>query len=59
MALQQATRVIGMADGLARAAKEPAEDRHAHEEACHQGPDVSRLRVLDEHGGLDHRSVPG
>ena len=58
VALEQSARVVGMADRLPGSPKEPAEDRHAHEEAGHQRPHVARLRVLDEHRRLDHRAVP-
>src|SRR5205807_8095242 len=58
VALEQAARVVGMADGLACAAQEPAHHRHAHELARHEGADVARMRVLGEDSGLDHGAVP-
>src|SRR6185369_10193894 len=46
VALEQSPRVVRMADRLTRPAQEPAEHRHAHEEARHERADVTRLRVL-------------
>ncbi len=43
---------------LARTAQEPAQQRHAHELAGDERPDVARPRMLGEDGGLDHRPVP-
>jgi hypothetical protein len=48
-----------MSHRLPGAAQEPAEHRHAQEQAGHQGAHVSRVWVLRENRGLDHRAVPG
>ncbi len=48
-----------MADCLTGAAQEPAQERHAHEEARHQCTRMARVRMLGEKRGLDHGRVPG
>ncbi len=47
-----------MPDRLPCPAQEPAEHRHAHEQARHQRAHVARVRVFRKNRGLDHGAVP-
>ena len=47
-----------MANCLPGATEEPAEHRHAHEQARDQRAHMARMRVLRKDRGLDHRAVP-